>query len=290
MFSRYLKLALILFALPLLGACSQAGLVLLNGSVKSDYPQSITKDIAYGKKPWQRLDVYPNAALEQAPVIIFFYGGGWDSGKKSQYKFAAEAFVELGYTVVVPDYVKYPQGKFPSFVKDAAEAFSWTKRTIAKHHGDSNNIFIVGHSAGAHIGGLLTSDNRYLSEFRYSKTDIRGFAGLAGPYGFTPEEAKYRRIFEPESNFETMKAMNHIDGSESPMILLHGLGDKVVGVENKNALLAVLDDKNIANLGVDYKGVSHVGILLKLHPWFDGKIQPAKDIDRFFRPLIQSKD
>jgi len=264
--------------------------VLLNGSVKSDYPQSITKDIAYGKEPWQRLDVYPNAALEKAPVVIFFYGGGWDSGKKNQYKFAAEAFVELGYTVVVPDYVKYPQGKFPSFVKDGAKAFSWTKQNIAKHYGDSNNIFIVGHSAGAHIGGLLTSDNRYLAELGYSKTDVRGFAGLAGPYGFTPEEPKYRRIFEPESNFEIMKAMNHIDGSESPMILLHGLGDKVVEVENKNALLGVLDDKNVANLGVDYKGVSHVGILLKLHPWFDGKIQPAKDIDRFFRPLIQSKD
>jgi len=235
--NRSLTLALYLSAVSLLSACSQAGLVLLNGSVKSDFPQSITKDIAYGTEPWQHLDVYPNAAIDQAPVILFLYGGGWDSGKKRQYKFAAEAFVELGYTVVVPDYVKYPQGKFPSFVKDAAKAFSWAKKNITKHHGDSDNIFIVGHSAGAHTGGLLASDNRYLAEFGYSKNDVRGFAGLAGPYGFTPKKAKYRRIFEPESNFEIMKAMNQIDGSESPMILLHGLGDRVVAVENKNALL-----------------------------------------------------
>jgi acetyl esterase/lipase len=59
---------------------------------------------------------------------MLIYGDGWDSGSKSQYFFAANAFVERGYTVFVPDYVKYPDGKCPSFVEDGAKAFEWNER------------------------------------------------------------------------------------------------------------------------------------------------------------------
>lgn len=178
------KLIAVMALSSVLSACSSTGLMVLNGIIKAENPQSIRKDLAYGEQPWQRLDVYPNRQQPMkvaSPVIIFIYGGGWDSGSKNQYFFAANAFVKRGYTVVVPDYIKFPDGKFPSFVKDAAKAFEWTKKNIASFNGDPENIFIVGHSAGAHTGALLSTDARYLAEVGFKKSDIRGFAGMAGP-------------------------------------------------------------------------------------------------------------
>jgi len=273
--------------MSLISACSSTGLVVLNSAVKAENPNAVTKNLAYGKQPWQTLDVYPSGSQTAAPVVIFIYGGGWDSGKKSQYFFAANAFVKRGYTVVVPDYVKYPRGKFPSFVEDGAEAFAWTKENITKFNGDPANVFIVGHSAGAHTGALLATDPHYLSKVGHSKSDIRGFAGMAGPYGFTPEAPKYVAVFAPPSNYPKMKAMNFVDGSEPPMLLMHGMGDKVVGVLNKDALLDKLNLAGVHTQDIEYPGVSHIGILLKLHPWFDGKHQAADDIDSFFKPFIR---
>ena len=58
----------------------------------------------------------------QTPVVVFFYGGGWNSGSKDGYLFAARPFVEAGYIVAIPDYRVYPEVRFPSFVEDAAAA------------------------------------------------------------------------------------------------------------------------------------------------------------------------
>lgn len=279
------KLLALLAVSSLLSACSSTGLVVLNGVVKPEHPQSISKNLAYGEQAWQHLDVYPSKQ-EASPVVMFIYGGGWDSGSKNQYFFAANAFVGRGYTVVVPDYVKYPDGKFPTFVEDGAKAFEWTKKNIANFNGDPDNIFIVGHSAGAHTGALLSTDARYLADVGFKKSDIRGFAGMAGPYGFTPKEKKYAAIFAPESNYPKMKAMNFVDGTEPPMLLMHGMKDKIVDVLNKDTLLDKLDEAKVANQNIEYEGVSHIGLLLKLHPWFDKKHHAADDIDAFFKPLI----
>lgn len=178
--------------------------------------------------------------------------------------------------------MKCPNGKFPTFAEDGAKAFEWTKNNIARFNGDPDNIFIVGHSAGAHTGALLSTDSRHLSEVGFKKSDIRGFAGMAGPYGFNPKAKKYVAIFAPESNYPKMKAMNFVDRSEPPILLMHGMADKVVGVLNKDSLLDSLNRAKVNNQHIEYKGVSHIGMLLKLHPWFDRKHQAANDIDAFF--------
>lgn len=83
-----------------------------------------------------------------------------------------------------------------------------------------------------------------------------------------------------------MKAMNFVDGTEPPMLLMHGMKDKIVSVLNKDALLDKLEQASVVNQNIEYKGVSHIGLLLKLHPWFDKKHHAADDIDAFFKQLV----
>jgi acetyl esterase/lipase len=81
----------------------------------------VVKGIAYGSDPRQRLDIYaPSGYANSAPVLVFFYGGGWKRGKRSYYRFVGEAFASRGYMVVVPDYRLYPSVRFPRFVEDGA--------------------------------------------------------------------------------------------------------------------------------------------------------------------------
>jgi acetyl esterase/lipase len=59
-----------------------------------------------------------------APVIIFFYGGDWQSGYKELYRYVAKALARRGYVAVVPDYRIYPEVCYPDFLDDGAQVVS----------------------------------------------------------------------------------------------------------------------------------------------------------------------
>lgn len=97
-----------------LGACSP--LSLLNATIPTSELVQM-RDVTYGDLPRLKLDIYkPKTANQPLPVIVFFYGGGWDSGEKGDYLFAAEALAEKGFLVVIPDYRLYPEVHFPAFL------------------------------------------------------------------------------------------------------------------------------------------------------------------------------
>ncbi len=276
-----------LFLVLSLSACSSAGLTLLNTRAKLHSNHTLIADIQYGEKTWQKLDLYIPNNTEKAnnteANLVFFYGGSWDTGHKEQYYFVASKFANLGYWVIVPDYVKYPQGKFPTFIEDGAKAIAWLKNNIDQYGGEPQNIFVAGHSAGAHLGALLVSDQTYLNNVGLEPNDIRAFAGLAGPYNFTPTKPEFVRVFEPPSNYPKLKVANFIDGDEPPMLLLHGDSDKTVSLKNSESTLNLIDDIGGQGKGIIYPSVSHVQILLGITSPSLGKSDPSTDIDQFFR-------
>jgi acetyl esterase/lipase len=131
------------------------GLQLLNATV-SHRGYVRTANIAYGPDPRQKLDVYlPKQMSPNAKVVIFFYGGSWREGSKADYRFVAQALTSRGFIVVLPDYRLYPQVTFPAFVEDGASAVRWVRDNISNFGGDTNQLYLMGHSAGSHIAALL---------------------------------------------------------------------------------------------------------------------------------------
>ena len=110
---------------------------------------------AYGTSNRQKLDIYlpkvnPKENATQSTnalkkVVIFYYGGNWDSGERADYKFVAEALVSHGYIVVIPDYRVYPEVLFPAFMADPVTAAKWVKMHINQYGGDVNKVFLAGH-------------------------------------------------------------------------------------------------------------------------------------------------
>jgi acetyl esterase/lipase len=254
---------------------------------------SLTRDIAYGDLPRQKLNVLVPEGLapgETRPVVVFFYGGSWKSGARGDYRFAGEALTRLGYVAVVPDYRLYPEVKYPAFQEDAARALRWTQDHIAQFHGRSDAIFVMGHSAGAHVGALLTLDARYAQAAGVRANTVKGFIGLAGPYAFTPSKADdVRDVFAGVADEETTKPINYVTAAAPPMLLLYGLDDGTV--ERPNAQI-LAERMRAAGRDVtlrEYEGVGHVGIVLALTPLFDGKASVLADIRGFVDRLAGRK-
>ena len=268
-------------------ANSGIGSFLLNTALKITHPIKSVKDIAYGAQVWQQLNVYPQKHNKNAPVVIFIYGGGWNKGSKEQYHFVADGLTRKGYLVVIPDYIKYPDGHFPAFIEDIALATAWVKQNIKSYGGNPNQILLAGHSAGAHTGALLVTDKHYLAAVGLKPNDLKGFVGLSGPYNFTPKEPQYIKTFGAQ-NFELMKANNHVDGTEPPIKLIHGQGDKTVGQFNFETFRNKLQARGHDVISQLYdEDIGHVDTVLKTHPWFAGKVDMAVEIDVFFKSLLQ---
>jgi len=219
-----------------------------------------TPDIAFGSGPRDRLDVYrPADAAGHAPVVVFFYGGGWDSGRRQDYAFLGRALARRGIVVVIPDYRLYPEARWPDFLHDAARAVAWARAHAADYGGDPARLFLMGHSAGAYNAVMLATDRRWLAaEGLDPSRDLAGAIGLAGPYDFLPlHSERLKAIFGPEARLPDTQPINHVDGRGPPLLLATDDNDTVVGPGNT----ARMADKVRAAGGRvetrSYSGLSH---------------------------------
>ena len=230
------------------------------------------RDIVFDAPHALKLDVYTPAGAASAPVVVFFYGGAWISGERAWYRYAGEALSAHGIVTIVLDYRKSPQVKFPAFMDDAALAVAWARANAASFGGDPRRIFVMGHSAGAHIGALLATDAHWLAKVDMKPRDLRGFVGLAGPYDFAPFSDDYLLdVFgsDPAAQQAAMPA-NYVDGDEPPMLLLQGLKDSTVWPRNTRSLAAKLEAHGEPVETKFYPGVGHTRIALSLAKPFNG--------------------
>ena len=265
-----------------LPACSSASFFVANMPVHFSETKIYT-DIAYGDKKSQKLDIYTPKIIEgPAPVIVFFYGGRWSFGNKEQYAFAALPFVKSGYIVVIPDYSKYPDVKFPDFVNDAALAVSWVYDHVGEYNGNKQRLYLSGHSSGAHLAALVTADPVYLKKHGKDRSIITAFSGLAGPYDFIPEDDDLKDMFGPPENYPNMQVPTFIDGRQPPMQLLHGEDDQDVIQRNLNRLRDKIKDEGGVVETKIYTGINHKEIMGALSWLWHDKAPLQNDMLDFF--------
>ena len=216
--------------------------------------------LRFGDGPRDRLDLHAPAGLPpEAPLLVFFYGGGWRSGAREDYPFVARPLAGLGLLVAVPDYRLFPEVRWPGFVEDGARAVRW----LLDGPGAGRPVFLMGHSAGAFIALALATDPRWLGPGRGR---LRGAIGLAGPYDFQPDEPDYRAIFAPAPGGRARAAPADAArmAGGPPLLLLHGLDDDTVAPERSRELARLARAAGVPVRLVEYPGVGHVGILAAL--------------------------
>ncbi|MBI2382738.1 MAG: alpha/beta hydrolase [Gammaproteobacteria bacterium] len=223
-----------LTALFLLAGCT--GPQLLN-SMTPTRGYAWASNLVYDEATGLRLDVFTPDQTRNAPVIVFFFGNRWTEGDKEQYRFVGEALASQGFVAVVPNYRMYPQVRFPAFVQDGARAVAWARANAARYGGDPKKLFVMGHSAGAHIAAMLALNEEYLKGVGGTRYWLKGMIGLAGPYDFLPIVAPdLRDIFGPEDRFELSQPLNFADGENPPLLLVHAEDDPKIPIRNTRNL------------------------------------------------------
>lgn len=279
---RFATFALIATLTACLTGCS--GLSLLN-AIAPSRAQRIAYDVSYADGARHKLDIWGPAHTEvQLPVVIFFYGGAWQSGNREHYRFVADALAPHGYIVVIPDYRVYPPSKFPTFIKDGAMTVAWVRENIAQYGGDPQRINLMGHSAGAYIVAMLTLNERYLNAVGLELGAIRSAIGLSGPYDFLPiTEDDIEAVFSSAHEAANTQPINFVDGNEPPMLLAAGSDDKRVNPGNTKRLGQRIRFRGGRARVIIYPGASHVDTLMGLATPFAWPTPTERDVVNFLQ-------
>jgi acetyl esterase/lipase len=212
-------------------------------------------DIAYGAEVRQKLDVYvpskssdstvANAPAAGRPIVVFWYGGSWQRGSKSDYRFVGAALAERGFITVLPDYRLYPDAKFPDFLDDGARAVAWVQQHAGEFGGDPQRIVLMGHSAGAHTAAYLALNREFLARRGAHPEWIAGLVGLSGPYALAPNTRTLNRIFAAPWGESDWQPLRFVTAEAPPTFLAHGLNDSWVSVRQAEKLRDALEAKGV---------------------------------------------
>lgn len=165
-----------------------------------------TLDIKYIDRPWTRkaltsLDVYQPVHEDghedttvDRPVLIFIHGGAWAFGDKKRLEHKAEMALRNGWVYVSINYRLSPRVKHPEHSRDAAAAIAYIRDHAQDFGGDPKNIVIMGHSAGAHIAGIVASDEELLGEYGMEPSDLNGVVLLDGAGYDIPNQMNSRAL------------------------------------------------------------------------------------------------
>ena len=267
----------VLVCAALLGACADVFFATV-GSFGPERNLDVRHALVFDAAHGLALDAYLPHAAAAAPIIVFFYGGSWEEGKRRWYRYVGDALASNGAIALIPDYRKFPDVHFPAFMHDAAHAVAWARDHAAELGGDPARIFVMGHSAGGQIAALLAADKRYLAAVGMAPRDLAGMIGVAGAYDFLPFVDDEAEIFgdDPRGRFDS-QPINFIDGDEPPMLLLQGGDDGEVTPQNAEAMSERVQAMGgHASLKI-YPGVGHASIMLSFARGTQARVPSLRD-------------
>ncbi len=180
----------------------------------------------------QKLNVYaPRSKKELKPVMVFFYGGNWTSGRKGLYSFFGSRWARKGVVTVIPDYPKSPEAENGEMTMTAATAIKWVKENIEQYGGNPDQIFVSGHSAGGQLAALSVIDNSYFQKLQ-TVNPVKGIilldpAGL-DMYRYMREvdygpDSSYLQIFGKDTtSWKKVSAIFQLHNNMPPMLIYTG--------------------------------------------------------------------
>ena len=283
-------LGLVAVGLAGLAATACSPLTAFNAFVPKDAVGEVSRNIAYGPLPRQRLDVYrPPGEPPNAPVIVFVHGGSWASGSKDGYAWAGRALASRGYVAVVPDYRLVPEVRYPGFVEDTALAIAWTHRNAARFGGNPDRLAVAGHSAGAYNAVQAVLAPEFLRAAGAEGSIVDALVSLSGPVDFLPldTEASIDAFGQvPAPALPATQPINRLDGTAPPMLIVHGTEDTVVAPRHATTLERLARERGVrADLHL-LEGVDHRGVVLGLSRPFRGRVPTLDLIDAFLAEVL----
>jgi arylformamidase len=201
----------------------------------------VVRDLPYagkGSGPLRTLDLHvPDQKRDKPrPVFILIHGGGWRTGDKSNSHFAepkTQWLLEGGYIVASINYRLSPAVQHPAHVEDACQAIAWVQEHAADFGGDAKRIYLLGHSAGAHLAALAAVDVARLKAAGADPSGIKGVVLLDGAgydipvqYPFLRDDSVMQKMYRDAFTSDPAKQrdaspVHRVTAKPPPFLILH---------------------------------------------------------------------
>jgi acetyl esterase/lipase len=205
-----------------------------------------------------QLDIYrPKDLTNPGPLLVFIHGGGWKSGKRSDYLVYLVAFARRGYATATVSYRLLKDGPYPACAEDITDAFQWFYNNGKTYGYDPDRIAVIGGSAGAHLALLAAyewrrpDDSTSIPENTHR---IKAVVDIYGPVDLTTKYARKHplvtgflaRSYEesPEIYLEA-SPIHYLDKNDPPTLILQGSSDNLVPASQSVLLKERLDSLGI---------------------------------------------
>ncbi len=221
------------------------------------------------------LDIYYPDTDKGFATLVWYHGGGLEGGNKE----LLEGFRRQGFAVVSVNYRLYPQAKCPSYLDDAAQALAWTFANIEKYGGNTDHIYVSGHSAGGYLTLMLTLAKEFTQQYGLDADRIAKSYPVSGQTVTHYTIRKERGLPDGIPVIDGFAPITHAGRGGAPLVLFSGDRDlEMLARWEENVHLQALL-KNFGHDSVLYEldGFNHVTVLQPAVTWI------ASDIRRLWR-------
>ncbi|MBY0548365.1 MAG: alpha/beta hydrolase [Candidatus Obscuribacterales bacterium] len=260
-------------------------------------------NINYGERgadPAHQLTLYtPANTTSPAPLIVWIHGGAWMSGRGIAPKWIS-SFVNEGFAVATVNYRLVQEARHPAQIEDISTAIRFLSDNAKQYKLDPNRIGVWGASAGGHLAALVGTAGNADSLLKDVATPLK-IAAVVDWCGPSDLE-KLGSTVSPKIQFDwispmaplslflggpaqqnrsaarSASAITFVDREDPPFLIMHGVEDEVVPVEQSDLLADAL-----VKAGVD---VAYVKIPKAKHD-FESK-RTVELVRKFFRSRLNT--
>jgi acetyl esterase/lipase len=242
----------------------------------------VVKDIEYGRVGdlVLLLDLHMPQKVTDSNLVVWVHGGAWRSGSKQSMPLSS--LVDAGYTVASVEYRLSPVAPFPAQIHDIKAAIRFLRAISSRYGYRSDRIAIAGDSAGGHLAALVGTTNGHrelegtigdhldqssnvqaIIDY-YGPTNLMTIVEQSTPHGIGVRVPALQLLLrgQPEDNPELAKLaspVEHVDGSDPPLLLIHGDQDPQVPINQAHELQGKYKQLSLPVLFEVVYGAAHGG-------------------------------
>lgn len=195
------------------------------------------------------------------PAIVFFFGGGWNSGSPQQFESQARHFAERGMIAITADYrVKSRHGvQVVECVKDAKAAVAWVRENSRRLGIDPDKIAASGGSAGGHLAASTGTISSIGSDERPNAMILFNPACTLAPIASwqPPKDIAGLSVERLGVEAQVISPTHHIGPHTPPTLILHGMKDTTVPYASVVAFESEMRKAGRQCKLVGYEGAGH---------------------------------
>lgn len=181
-----------------------------------------------------RVDVATYEGAKDAPVIVWFHGGGLTGGGKH----IPREIMQDGVVCVGVGYRFSPHVSVSQIIDDAACAIAWVVENIKKYGGSADKIYLSGHSAGGYLVSMVGLEKGRLEKYGVDANRMKGIVPFSGQMITHFEERRVRGLSDKLPVVDNMAPLYHVRADAPPILLLTGDREReMLGRYEENAYM-----------------------------------------------------